>query len=345
MPIRISTDFSAPRSRRRRCFAVSACAPTAACRPRRRRCRSRAWRDAARRMPTLRSSAAITRGGDAHIARPPQRIGRRNSRRAGDAGGIRQLPVPGSGRSPRDRWLELNPTSEQAQRYAGVAALKLHRLDEAEKHFASLLDTVYISPAAGFLALLPVIGGEAVAGGRHGTVPCAFRRVIRRSPKATTRSAARRCAPTISPLARDVGGEGGRARAVLEAGQDAARACADRQWQGGGRTRDWRATWSTEPESDIATHLEYAMMLAATGRDEEARAMLTPYATGKTVVPGAVRALGVLDLDAGNLDAAERAVRGIARDRGAILRGALLPRRDRRAAQGCRARDALLLRA
>ena len=32
--------------------------------------------------------------------------------------------------------------------------------------------------------------------------------------------------------------------------------------------------------------------------------MLTPYATGKTVIPGALRALGVLDLDANNLDAA-----------------------------------------
>lgn len=32
--------------------------------------------------------------------------------------------------------------------------------------------------------------------------------------------------------------------------------------------------------------------------------MLTPYATGRTVVPGAVRTLGALDLDAGALDAA-----------------------------------------
>lgn len=32
--------------------------------------------------------------------------------------------------------------------------------------------------------------------------------------------------------------------------------------------------------------------------------MLTPYATGKTVVPGALRTLGAIELDAGNLDAA-----------------------------------------
>jgi tetratricopeptide (TPR) repeat protein len=57
-------------------------------------------------------------------------------------------------------------------------------------------------------------------------------------------------------------------------------------------------------ESDIGIHLEYAMLLSATGRDEEARAMLTPYATGKTVVPGALRTLGAMELDAGNLEAA-----------------------------------------
>ncbi len=60
----------------------------------------------------------------------------------------------------------------------------------------------------------------------------------------------------------------------------------------------------TEADSDIGTHLEYALLLSATGRDQEARAMLTPYTTGKTVVPGAVRTLGAMELDADNLDAA-----------------------------------------
>jgi tetratricopeptide (TPR) repeat protein len=57
-------------------------------------------------------------------------------------------------------------------------------------------------------------------------------------------------------------------------------------------------------DSDIAIHLDYALLLAAVGREDEARAMLTPYATGPTVVPGAVRSLGALDLDAGKFDAA-----------------------------------------
>jgi tetratricopeptide (TPR) repeat protein len=67
---------------------------------------------------------------------------------------------------------------------------------------------------------------------------------------------------------------------------------------------------ATDPQADISVHLEYAMMLAAAGRDEEARAMLTPYASGKTVVPGAVRALALLELQRGNLDAASARFEG-----------------------------------
>ena len=58
-------------------------------------------------------------------------------------------------------------------------------------------------------------------------------------------------------------------------------------------------------EAGVATHLEYAMVLAALGRDAEARAILTPYATGDSVLPAAVRTLGLLDLDAGDLKSAE----------------------------------------
>jgi tetratricopeptide (TPR) repeat protein len=46
------------------------------------------------------------------------------------------------------------------------------------------------------------------------------------------------------------------------------------------------------------------LLLAGVGRDEEARAILTPFAAGERVYPGAVRALGVLDLQRGDLVAA-----------------------------------------
>jgi tetratricopeptide (TPR) repeat protein len=200
------------------------------------------------------------------------------------------------------RWLEINPTSENAHRYAGIAALKLHRLDDAEAQFGYLLDTVYMSPAAGFLALLPVIGDEGVST----DVMELFRRLSARHPgvgeglyaygsaalRADNFAVAEQAAETA--VARAPYWKPAKmllARTRIANGKDE---------EGLAMARDL----VTEPDSDIGTHLEYALLLSATGRDQEARAMLTPYTTGKTVVPGAIRALGAMELDADNLDAA-----------------------------------------
>ena len=204
-----------------------------------------------------------------------------------------------------ERWLALNPTSEQARRYAGVAALELHRLDIAEEQFAQLLASgAYISPAAGFLALLPAVVD-------HGTAPDVtelFRRLVARYPdvaeghhalgSAALRSDNFELAVESARRATEIAKYWVPARMLLaraliasgeeQAGLDAARELV------------------MAPNADVATHLEYALMLAATGRDEEARAMLTPYATGETVIPGAVRSLGVLDLERGDLEAARQ---------------------------------------
>jgi len=203
-----------------------------------------------------------------------------------------------------DRWLVLNATSEQARRYAGVAALELHRLDVAEEHFAQLIATAYISPAAGFLALLPVVAD-------HGTAPDVtelFRRLVARHPEvaeghyvlgsAALRSENFGLATSSARRATEIAKYWAPARMLLaraliasgdeQAGLDAARDLV------------------MAPDADVATHLEYALLLATTERDEEARAMLTPYASGTTVIPGAVRGLGVLELQRGDLDAAAR---------------------------------------
>lgn len=201
-----------------------------------------------------------------------------------------------------ERWLVLNPTSEQARRYAGVAALELHRLDVAEGHFASLLETSYLSPAAGFLALLPVV----IDHGTPSDVTELFKRLAARHPTvaegqyalgsaalrsenlglalASAQNAVQKApywVPAKMLLARTLIASGDE-----EAGLESARELV------------------MAPEADVATHLEYALLLAATGRIDEARAMLTPYASGPTVIPGAVRSLGALDLDRGDLDAA-----------------------------------------
>lgn len=203
-----------------------------------------------------------------------------------------------------ERWLALNPTSEEARRYAGVAALELHRLEVAEQHFADLLASAYLSPAAGFLALLPVVAG-------HGSAPdvtALFRELVARHPQVAEAhhvlaSAALRSdnyglavtsARRATELARYwVPARMLLARALIASGDEQAGLEAAREQV-------------MAADSDVATHLEYALMLAATGRDEEARAVLVPYASGTSVVPGAVRSLGVMDLERGDLEAAAR---------------------------------------
>ena len=144
------------------------------------------------------------------------------------------------------RWLALNPSSEDARRYAGVAALELHRLDEAEAQFASLLETAFLSPAAGFLALLPVRPDHGTAPDVDGAVPPS-----RRAASGRRRGALRacRCGPALGELRGR-----GRAReprdadrAVLDAGEAAVGPGARGLRAGGGRASPRRATSRWRP--------------------------------------------------------------------------------------------------
>jgi tetratricopeptide (TPR) repeat protein len=60
-----------------------------------------------------------------------------------------------------EHWLQLNHTNEEARRFAAFSALHLYRIDAAADHLAALLDTAFINPASGFLALLPQLNDEA----------------------------------------------------------------------------------------------------------------------------------------------------------------------------------------
>lgn len=53
------------------------------------------------------------------------------------------------------RWLVINPTSQEAHEIAAQAAVRLFQIDTAVTHLQALLDAAYISPASGFLQLLP----------------------------------------------------------------------------------------------------------------------------------------------------------------------------------------------
>ncbi len=239
-----------------------------------------------------------------------------------------------------DRWLALNPSSEQAERYAGVSALALHRLDEAEEHFARLIETAYISTAAGFLALLPVMMDE----GNPPDVTELFRRLAARHPTlaegqvalgtAALRSDNYALAMQSAQRAVELAPYWVPAKLLLARTQIAS----GQEDLGLATVRDV----VTAPGSDVATHIEYALLLAGTGRDDEARAVLTPYASGQVVVPAAVRSLGLMDAPERRSQGGRGPVRGPALDGVAVLRIALLPGRHRRASRRHRARDELL---
>ncbi|MES1195973.1 MAG: tetratricopeptide repeat protein, partial [Steroidobacter sp.] len=54
-------------------------------------------------------------------------------------------------------WLAINPTSQEAHEVTALAALRLYQVDTAVNHLDVLLGSAYISPASGFLQLLPKV--------------------------------------------------------------------------------------------------------------------------------------------------------------------------------------------
>jgi len=53
------------------------------------------------------------------------------------------------------RWLDINSTNQQAREIAALSALRLYRIDAAREQLQILLESAYITPAAGFVELLP----------------------------------------------------------------------------------------------------------------------------------------------------------------------------------------------
>jgi outer membrane protein assembly factor BamD (BamD/ComL family) len=158
MPIRIS------RTARRGTLILSfswlavSCAPTTPVRPAETSSTETTLANADAALERGEYPAAAKAYREAAERSPDEQVAEQATRVAFDHDQLREAALASA------RWLVLNPTSENAQRYAGLVALKLHRLDDAERQFGNLLDSVYISPAAGFLALPPVIGDEAVPG-------------------------------------------------------------------------------------------------------------------------------------------------------------------------------------
>ncbi len=204
------------------------------------------------------------------------------------------------------RWLEINSTSEEARRFAGVAALRLYRIDEAASQFEELLRSAYISPQAGFIALLPQLMEE----GSRPAAMAVLKILVEKFPTA----AEAHYALAQAALAADNGA------LALTSAQRAveispywmlARSLLARVQSANGQYDAALATMRKviEEEDKPEHHLEYAHLLYAAGKQEEARRELERLTNDPEAGAGAQRSLALFDMDSGQFEAASKIYR------------------------------------
>jgi tetratricopeptide (TPR) repeat protein len=202
-----------------------------------------------------------------------------------------------------ERWLELNSTSEEARRFAAFAALHLYRIDRAAEHLAALLDSAFINPQAGFLALLPQLGDEATPS----AVTAVLQQLIDNYSDLTEAHYALAQAATQSDnfaLAYE------HAQKARQLGP---------YWVPAGLLLARVQMLRGEPEAALATakemlkqenqdtyRLEYALMLLQAGKEDEARKELETLARSENTGALVERALADIDFQLGNRDAAAK---------------------------------------
>jgi len=200
-----------------------------------------------------------------------------------------------------ERWLELNHTNEEARRFAAFAALHLYQIDRAAEHLGFLLDTAFINPQAGFLALLPQLGDE----GSPSATTAVLQRLIQKYPdmteahytlaRAALQSENFALALEHAQKARELGPYWSPAGLLLAQVQMA---------RGDNETALATAKQIVEQDKQDSYRLEYALMQLQAGKDEEGRKELNALAGSETAAAVAERALADMDFQLGNRDAA-----------------------------------------
>jgi tetratricopeptide (TPR) repeat protein len=200
-----------------------------------------------------------------------------------------------------DRWLELNPTSEEAHRFAAFAALHLYEIDVAAEHLGTLLDTAFINPQAGFLALLPQVADEAPAPG----ATAVMQKLIAKYPNLTEAHYALAQAAVQSDNFALALEHAKKARELGQYWSPAGLLLARVQMLMGEHDAALETARKViEQDSQDSYRLEYALMLMQAGKEAEGRKELDALASAETTGPVAERALADIDFQLGNRDAA-----------------------------------------
>ncbi len=206
------------------------------------------------------------------------------------------------------RWLALNSTSEEAQRFAGVAALRLYRIDEAATHFDALLRNAYISPQAGFVTLLPQLMEE---GSRPGAMAL-MKILVEKFPN----TAEAHYALAQTALAADnmaLASTNAQRAVELSPYWTTARSLLARVQSVTGQHDAALATMQTviEQEDKPERRLERAHILYVAGKVDEARRELERLTGDPEAGAGAERSLALFDIDSGQYEAASKRYRDL----------------------------------
>lgn len=200
-----------------------------------------------------------------------------------------------------ERWLELNHTDEEARRFAAFAALHLYRINTAAEHLSTLLETAFINPQAGFLALLPQLAEE----GSSSSVTAVLKQLVVKYPDVTEAHYALAQAAVQSENLKLAMKHARKARELGPFWSPAGLLLARVQML----TGDSDGALATakqvlEQDSQDSHRLEYALMLMQAGKEEEGRKELNALATSESTGTVVERALADIDFQLGNRDAA-----------------------------------------
>ncbi len=199
------------------------------------------------------------------------------------------------------RWLELEPSAADARRYLAVSALRLYRIDEAQKQFDYLLRETYETPEEGFTDLTGVLVEEDDSYGsflitqqlaaKHPKVPEGQYALSVAALRAYNYDLAVASARKALRLNKDyVDAERLLARSLVVNGEN----------EEGLEIARKRAA----ADGDATSKLEVAMLLIASGDDAGARKELAQLRELPDTKVEALRMLGALELSAGRFEEA-----------------------------------------
>ena len=201
-----------------------------------------------------------------------------------------------------EHWLKLNHTNEEARRFAAFASLHLYQIDRATEHVAFLLESAFINPQAGYLALLPQLGEQ----GSPPAITAVLQKLITKHPDLAEAHYALARAALLSENLALANEHAKRAtelapywsRAALFLGQM-------QQVQGDSEAglATARKVLDQDPQNEY--RLEYALMLMQAGKDEEGRKELIALSDDDKTAAFAERTLADIDFQMGNREGAK----------------------------------------